>query len=463
MKIGLIIDNPRRDLRGMLLLGKKFLDNNCQVYLIPNYHLYESFLLNLDWVILHNCRVMQKKYISLFMELNIKIAILDTEGAQLGPNNQDLKYFANLVADNLIDIDLYFAWGNLQKKAIQKKLEDKNITNLIKKCKVTGHPRFELYENYYLNFQQPIEKTSKIITFNTNFVWNNPRFSKDAKNELDIGVKQYYGEEKVAKEKFEKELYLKKEFIGTIKKIATYFKNHKIIINPHPFEKINDYKNLSKNYSNIIVIKDTYLPKLFKSSDYLISYNCQTCVDSYLMGYKTLSINFIDHKNQLSDYYRSICENVKSIEHLIEIINDSSYNKTIKENNRKISEIFYSQDSQSDSIVKHILSEKLLDKNYSFSKNINIFFKISLFGKTNFFSYFRLILKFFLILFSSSNTFYNLKSIMMKNYFYKKYNREDVCNFYNLLYKKGTVKTKHIFAKKYAILFKKLSTLEIKL
>jgi len=468
MKIGLVIDNPRRDLRGMLLLGYKFLKHKQEVYLIPNYHLFESFLLNLDWIILHNCRDMQNKYIRLYNRMGIKIGVLDTEGAQLGPKNKDLKYFGKVVSKNISKIDIYFLWGNLQKKIIENELANLKENQKFKnRLVVSGHPRFELYNKDYRYLYKSIKKNKKIILFNTNFVWNSPRFSQNWEKEMKIGITQYYGNKKIAEEKFKDEIMLKSKFIEIIIKIAIKFNNHKILINPHPFEESSDYKKKVKEIKNIIVLRDVYLPKLLLNSDFVISYNCQTCVDSYLMDISTISINFIDEKKQLSHYFREISMNIESLDDLYKLINDKNYTNVIDKNYIKtlnhIDDLFLINDSSSENIIKNILNLDINNKkNKTLNENLILFFDIFKLRNVGFQSLVLAIIKFFIILISCSNFFYNLKVYFRNNYKQKKYSNTDIKEFYRLICgNKNKIHVKNVYSPKFSFIYKKLSAIKI--
>ena len=70
MKIGLIIDHPHRDLNGYLLLSNQLLKSFDEVILIPMYHVYEIFLLDIDFFIIHNLRPANVKLAILLKKLN---------------------------------------------------------------------------------------------------------------------------------------------------------------------------------------------------------------------------------------------------------------------------------------------------------------------------------------------------------------------------------------------------------
>ena len=424
MKINIIIDSPRRDLRGHIFLTS-ILSRKYDVYLIYNYHLFEIFLNKPDLVIFHNCRPMHHQYLNICKDVGIKTAILDTEGAQLGPNNEDLKYFASVVKDSYNLYDLYFLWGQRQLIEIKKNLKKDQLNE---KFFITNNPRFDLYKKENRKFIKIIKKNTKIIVFNTNFAWVSPRYTS-IKQELDVGVSEFYNDTKKAYIKLESERKLYHRFIDTIEYVSSNFPEFKIIINPHPFESNLQYKKISKKYKNIFVFRDIFLPKLLLNADYIISYNCQTCVDSFFLDKKTISINYIDENNSLSDYFREICLNVEKKENLLDImLNQDQDNHNLDSFN--IKHLFANKNASYEiyNIIDKFFKDNVIVKNYNFKNKLKllklIFFNKGISGyrvKLKLF-YLSGIVKLILIFLFGLRRFFEIKALFLNNYKTKKTN-----------------------------------------
>jgi len=81
-------------------------------------------------------------------------------------------------------------------------------------------------------------------------------------------------------------------FIEFIKKFPSNFPNKKLIIRPHPNEKVEFWFEIGKNLKNVEVVFDNESTCAWvEASEYLISSNCTTSIESFMLNKK--SINFI--------------------------------------------------------------------------------------------------------------------------------------------------------------------------
>ena len=80
------MDNPNRDLPGLVLVANKLVKNGCQCYLVPsNLRDSEVFRLNPDFVLVNHIRSINDDFVSHLFQLNIKVGVLDTEGGVFAP------------------------------------------------------------------------------------------------------------------------------------------------------------------------------------------------------------------------------------------------------------------------------------------------------------------------------------------------------------------------------------------
>ena len=114
MKIAFSIDNPQRDLKGILLISKYLLEKDHEVFLIPMHTLsIDTFLINPDVMVFNYVRPNNERLIKKVKDLGIKTFILDTEGGVLSENGLDSpkKWAENFKAKKYKDIiDGYFFW-----------------------------------------------------------------------------------------------------------------------------------------------------------------------------------------------------------------------------------------------------------------------------------------------------------------------------------------------------------------
>ena len=171
-KICIVVDNPVRDLKNVLLLSLDLL-HNYDVYLIEQYNKREIFILNPSVVLFHNLRKNNTYLIKLCKKNNIAVCILDTEGGydSFGIMSdiilKEIKYNVKL-------INLYFCWGNYFYKKLKKTIKK----NLVTKLKLTGTPKADLI---YFESKKKYKESIDIL-FNTSFPIINPRYGNKKKN-----------------------------------------------------------------------------------------------------------------------------------------------------------------------------------------------------------------------------------------------------------------------------------------
>ena len=82
MKIALIVDNPKRDLVGLVLLSLSLKKFSHDVYLVPsNLRFYEIGKIQPEYVIFPNLRWPNIKLAKFLKDCKVKVGVLETEGA----------------------------------------------------------------------------------------------------------------------------------------------------------------------------------------------------------------------------------------------------------------------------------------------------------------------------------------------------------------------------------------------
>lgn len=218
-----------------------------------------------------------------------KIAAIDEEG--LVTLNDDL-YLRHRVSKEALDVtDVFFCWGEKQLSIIKKKFDKTNC-----KIFVTGNPRIDLLRpEYIIFFREDAEninkKYGKFILINTNFGHGN-HFIGD-----DFLIKSFkekgWMEDPRDKEfflgnmKWHKKMF--KEFKKIIPELSEKFKDHKIIIRPHPSENHNSWKEIAKKYENVLVVHSGNVIPWLIAADVLVHNGCTTAVEAFLLGTKAVA------------------------------------------------------------------------------------------------------------------------------------------------------------------------------
>ena len=290
MKIAFSIDNPQRDLKGILLISKYLIEKDHEVFLIPMHTLsIDVFFINPDVMVFNYVRPNNEKLIRRVKDFGIKTFILDTEGGVLSKNGFDSpkKWAENFKLKKYKDIvDGYFFWGAEQFNSFKEKSGlGKDSIHL------TGSPR---YDQCFPRWKKLIKKINENhILINTNFSSINPKFSRDKKTEKETFKSTGWGFEYTEKLYKETERVFPK-FLEEIKKIAFALPKENFILRPHPFENISFYKSFFNKHNNIEVQACGEIFDATNEAKAIIHLNCGTSVDAFFLGIPSISLEYLN-------------------------------------------------------------------------------------------------------------------------------------------------------------------------
>lgn len=90
MKVALVLDNPRRDLNGVLLTAYRLLRLGVESYVVPMYvQGYDIPLLGPDAVIVNYARTTNRELLQTYRALGILVLVMDTEGGIFSESGSD--------------------------------------------------------------------------------------------------------------------------------------------------------------------------------------------------------------------------------------------------------------------------------------------------------------------------------------------------------------------------------------
>lgn len=319
---------------------------------------------------------------------------LKKDGHKIVSNNEEgLMYFSD---DNYLRttnndtfklLDLFFCWGEEEKRAILSKFfkfKDKVI--------VSGNPRIDILKERYKDLKKDEleiikKKFGKYILLTTKFA----RY-----NIIRRGWRTYLQGQKKAgyvnnldDKRFAilSENHEKRNLTAYINFIESFSRTHpdkKLLVKPHPVENEMRWKTVCANKKNVILVDNKYdTNDLIRCSDLLISFNCTTSVEAYLM--KKKSINYIPYQCEAVEYKlpklvsRNIY-NLKDLNSIIKLLNHDDPIKIDKNQLHKIKERIYNIDEiNSTELILKSLKKISPNKIKSFIKmNIFEFYKLKL-------------------------------------------------------------------------------------
>ena len=179
-------------------------------------------------------------------------------------------------------------------------------------------------------------------------------------------------------------LHQKKNFIhfqNLIKFLNKKFENINFIIRPHPGEDHNNWEKKAQKYSNIKVIYDDQSTcSWIMASDLMISCNCTTLLESYLMSKK--SVNFLPYSNKLVEFelIKASSLNIYNKSKLYSLINNIK-NNNLKASSKKYKDLFkknienFDKKNSSEIIIKYLQKLKIENKLRNKEITFDIIFK----------------------------------------------------------------------------------------
>ena len=285
-KICLVVDNPLRDLDGLVLLAWHFVQQGCQVWLVPMYQqVYDIHAVDPDFVLLNYVRNNNLQHVYTYLGSGIKTGVLDTEGT----GGKTPEEFAKLVGSSggAKHLHLYCTWGSSQALA----LEAAGVVDA-QRIAVTGCPRYDFCAEPWRHALHKPEIPPGYVLINTNFPIVNPRYSSGSQDELKTMLSAGF-DEPFAKQYISDAKAANQGIVSLIDTICEAFPEQQFVLRPHPFESRQPYEHLTKHRNFQIRQEGTSLEWL-NQCKFLLHLNCSTAVEANMLGKPALSPAWLD-------------------------------------------------------------------------------------------------------------------------------------------------------------------------
>jgi surface carbohydrate biosynthesis protein len=285
-RVCLVVDNPLRDLDGLVLLGWQLARRGVEAWLIPMYE--QSFdvrAIGADFVLLNYVRANNLDHVMAYRREGIRVGVLDTEGV----GGKTPAEFAALVASSggAVAVDLYCVWGVAQQRAL---IDAGAVSE--DRIQVTGCPRYDYCAAPWKNaLSIPPEKPGYILV-NTNFPIVNPRFSNGASEEVTNAVQAGFSRQFA--EAYVRDARLAHAgMLALMETILARWPSQRFILRPHPFESHECYRGLER-HANFALRQEGTSVQWLNQARALLHLNCSTAVEAAMLGKPALSPAWLD-------------------------------------------------------------------------------------------------------------------------------------------------------------------------
>jgi surface carbohydrate biosynthesis protein len=290
VRVGIVLDSPKRDLRGVALVAYQLLKRGAEVYVMPMYqHGYDVPLLAPDALLVNYARPNNKPLLEMFHALGVRTMVCDTEGGILSESGADAPAnWARLFKSQELGrcVERYFFWGTRLRDAFAE------IGGLSADAlDVTGCPRYDLCHPYW----QPVldYPQSNFVLVNTNFSALNPRFGGSSAEEVRVFERMGWDSD-YARRLFKELQGVFPRYIETIREMARRNPERRFVVRPHPFEDARLYQRSFALTPNITVDGSGDVLNPISRADCVVHLNCGTAVETLLLGKTPVSLEYLN-------------------------------------------------------------------------------------------------------------------------------------------------------------------------
>ena len=291
MRIALIVDNPYRDLPGLVLLAAHLSQQGATCFLVPMHFSDQLCMLVPDLVLFNYLRVNNQKQARQMQEADVNVCVLDTEGGVLAHMDHYTKTLAR-DASLYRNVACFFSWG--PKLAEHLKREGWYTENQIM---ITGAPRFDFYvpplrcaalrsSPYVASYPPPL------VLINGNFPVANPRF-QTPEEEVRMMVERFGYDPARALEWQRASRQAMHELAALSNRLARKFPQATFVYRPHPFENTETYETLLERHENLQLSKVGTVDGWILRAKAVIHRSCSTAIEAGMAGVPALMPSWI--------------------------------------------------------------------------------------------------------------------------------------------------------------------------
>jgi len=290
VRIGWVVDHPKRDLAGSVLAAYQMALRGASVVIIP---MYEQGVdvprLGLDALVANYARAANLDLMRSFSEAGLALYVMDTEGGVLAEKggNSPPAMAAHIRDSGYADILAgYFFWGSRLHTAFND-----NETMKPEQLHLTGCPRFDFAAPRWRALLDGSRRGYLLV--NANFPLVNSRFSTAPGAERDAMVKAGWDGAYVDRFLVDlKEVFA--NYLSAIGQLAAARPDRAILVRPHPFESEQVYRDALGRYSNVVVDGAGSVLDMISNAAAVIHLNCGTAVEAVLLDKLPIQLEYLN-------------------------------------------------------------------------------------------------------------------------------------------------------------------------
>lgn len=288
--VALVVDNPKRDIRGVVLTAYHLSRMGSRASIVPMYAQgYDIPLVAPDVVLLNYIRQGNAELASTYRKSGMRVAVMDTEGGILSRKGlREPNAWAKSLKDTGLSalVDQYFFWGDA---VYQSFLANSGFA--AEQLQITGCPRYDLCSSPWNKILE--YKRDGFVLVNTNFSAINPAFTKSEETEKKI-FRSLGWPDAYVDEWFSEIESVFPKYLDEVEALAISLPEEVIVVRPHPFENIEVYQRRFAGVANIEVDGSGDVLNMIQAASCIVHLNCGTAVDALLQRKIPVSLEYLN-------------------------------------------------------------------------------------------------------------------------------------------------------------------------
>ena len=250
--VALVVDNPKRDLPGIVLLGHELVQRGLKPYLVPmNLQQAEITALPVSGVLINYLRPNNEPLVAGLLEAGVRVVVCDTEGGVF----RDVERLVAKMSkrdDVRGAVEAYCAWGEY----MADYLVDQRY-HTAEQVVLTGSPRFDFYAGDWRDTCRVINEVERsadrpLVLLCGSFPFANSAFATPAQ-EMDRRVIATGLPRELVEAEYEADKAAMDALVALSNTLAEAYPDVDFVYRPHPFEQPATYETLLKPLPNLRV------------------------------------------------------------------------------------------------------------------------------------------------------------------------------------------------------------------
>jgi surface carbohydrate biosynthesis protein len=315
-RIGLVMDHPRRDLPGTVLVALELVLAGATAVIVPAQMSWiEGTFADLDGIVINRARPSTIGVIEWLARLGQSVFVLDDEG-YLSSERHAMLVAAIGELDAGRWLKGYFVWGEASGQALAE--ADPRLADRIL---ATGAPRFDLLAPRWRGMLR--HEPSGYVLLNPNFNSINPYHGNPKRVRTDM---LRNGWDPAYLDHFFTDMGTAfTGFLQLCNDLPRCLPHRQFVLRPHPFELPDPYARAVAGLGNVRLNSEGDVAPVLANATHLVHVNCNTSVEARLLGLPPIQASFLN-SDMLRDHmplYSGVSIKAKDLDDLCRLLDDS--------------------------------------------------------------------------------------------------------------------------------------------